>query len=353
VINVLFDSGLSRDPRSATGETLLTAGVAHPEFVRAVLQYGLPVDEANAQGETPLILAARDGYVETLLLLLQSGANPNATAGDGVSALMFAAAGDSVDPVRRLILADATVWARDRLGNTAIHFAARSGTPETVRLLLTAGADPNATNSRGEQPVGLAEENARGDQIIQILLTAGATRRDSGSTGSDADSTRPDTDDTDGADDTDNTDDADDTDDTDDTDDADEAASARPTPPDARNILYGGARPPRNSDGTTVVIAGYSSRIPAVWDQPYRSRENRQRVSLVVDNWYTTRVEVYRIDGDGRPEGVAAIEQYDSFELATQQGTTFVFYGEDGTYFGDYSTTGERAQRVRLDVRGR
>jgi hypothetical protein len=300
---------------------------------------------------------------------------------------MLASAQPETELVRQLLLGEATVWARDRDGNTAIHYAARSGPPETVRLLLTAGADPNATNSAGGQPIELAEENPQAEEVTRILLTAGATpppedrpddsddersdeRTDDRDDAGDDDrvSRRDDDNDArdeqrdDGSDDgrADRSDDDRDRDDEadrdderedDDADDRDGRLADRPDPPQTKNVLYPGERPPRNADGTTLVISGYVNRIPASWDRRLHSKENPQSVTLTIDNWYDERIEVFQIRENGRPRGIGRPEPYTSLQLPTQQGNVFVFYGADGAYFGHYSTTGVREQRVRLDVR--
>lgn len=356
------------------------------------MQNRFNVDTPNASGETATLIAARSGELETLRILLQAGANANTATSDGVTALMLAATHNDAELARRLLLADATIWARDRSGNSPILFAARSGSPETVRLLLTAGADPNAGNSSGLQPIEAAGENPRGDEIIQILLTAGATpppepAEDQEATDDDTvepgpeddneddeqAETEPEDDDDDqlanrpenagqragddraernpnagqrGGDDDRAASDPDGAQDNDE----DRAPAGRPDPVDTRNVLYPGAQSPANADGATINLSGYTNSVPAAWNRRLHSKENPQTVTLIFDNWYTQRVEVFKIQENGEPVGVGRPEPYSSLPISTRQGNVFAIYGVDGAYFGHFTTTGQGEQRLRVDT---
>jgi len=194
-------------------------------------------------------------------------------------------------------------------------------------LLLTAGSDVNATNSAGEQPIDAASANPNSDEIIQILRTAGAT----GGRSSDGASTTPDA----------GRDEADDG--------AQDPIVNVPRPPEARKILYSEQRLPANAGGATVTFRGYESALPTVFDRRLRSRENPQDVTLFLDNWYPETVELFKIRENGQPEPAGRIEPYTSLDVPTNQGTVFVAYGVDGTYFGSYTTVGVREQRVRTE----
>ena len=56
--------------------------------LRSLLATGLAVDMANANGFTPLVLAAYDNQAEATAFLLGAGANPNAQDVAGNTALM-------------------------------------------------------------------------------------------------------------------------------------------------------------------------------------------------------------------------------------------------------------------------
>jgi hypothetical protein len=75
--------------------------------------------------------------------------------------------------------------AADGNGSTALMWATSKQRVEVVRDLLQAGADPNATNDFGWSALeynlertGLLFSVARSQQIRQLLMDAGAERRD-------------------------------------------------------------------------------------------------------------------------------------------------------------------------------
>ena len=77
-------------------------------FGRKLIATNAQVDAQNENGETPLILAAREGNNEFAALLVEHGANVNLA---------------------------------DNLQRTALYYAGERGYNEIVEMLLTAGAE--------------------------------------------------------------------------------------------------------------------------------------------------------------------------------------------------------------------
>jgi len=154
-----------------------------------VARQGVPLDAANATGETPLFWAAHHDGASTIGALLAQGANLNARDSVGNSALHSAVRWNSAnaaialldagicpsvhslngttplhDSVRignaeiAVILIDrgANLEARDTGGNTPFMEAVRALHVETASLLASRGADPMARNSNGDTPLHLA-----------------------------------------------------------------------------------------------------------------------------------------------------------------------------------------------------
>ncbi|KAF9407914.1 Glycerophosphocholine phosphodiesterase [Podila epigama] len=107
---------------------------------------GSEVNIHAAYTYTPLSIACRLGHVEVAKLLIQYGANLDAQDDDGESCLIIAAKNGHVNCVRLLLEGDrrANIEIRERYyGWTALHLAAIENHPEVVKILLEAGANPN------------------------------------------------------------------------------------------------------------------------------------------------------------------------------------------------------------------
>ncbi|HVQ16716.1 MAG TPA: ankyrin repeat domain-containing protein, partial [Vicinamibacterales bacterium] len=142
------------------------ASIGSAPIVNALLRAGATADATYGEGETPLMLAARSGNVETVKLLVEAGANVNAVEKfRGQTALMLAAVENHADIVQALIAAGGQINARtieysfqDLTGGaggiihdrpqgalTALILAARQGSIEASERLIAGGADLNAT----------------------------------------------------------------------------------------------------------------------------------------------------------------------------------------------------------------
>jgi cytohesin len=102
--------------------TVLFSAVAHPEFVRYLLDQGLDPHQVTEYGFTALHAAARDGAPESIKLLAERGLDPNARAKGGQIPL-----------------------------NEALNNG--SDRPACVAMLLQVGADPNGQKAADESPL--------------------------------------------------------------------------------------------------------------------------------------------------------------------------------------------------------
>jgi len=118
---------------------------------------------------TPLHYAAREGHTAVAKLLVAHGARIEQPEANGVRPLLLAIMNDRADTARYLIEQGADVNADDWYGRTPLwaavdirnveldgelnkHFADREGALEIIKLLLARGADPNARTR--ESPPG-------------------------------------------------------------------------------------------------------------------------------------------------------------------------------------------------------
>jgi ankyrin repeat protein len=139
------------------------------------------VDARDAQGQTPLMLAAAFGSPDALRLLLSRKADARAASTGGVTALHLAA--PDADKVRMLLDAGADVNAVSQLGRTPlIVAAAATGSLEAVRLLLAKGATLDAADGIGITPlIGAAVVND--GRVVKHLLERGAAVNATAKTG--------------------------------------------------------------------------------------------------------------------------------------------------------------------------
>jgi ankyrin repeat protein len=155
-----------------TPDVFATLRTSDLRQLRAALEGGASAKARDAQGNTPLLLAAAYGDAACLQLLLDHGAQVNATNTAGSTALLRAA-GD-FEKLSLLVQRGADVNARSALGNTPLMLASRpADSHRAVELLLTHGADAKATNHFGA--TALMAAAAGGDeQTVRLLIKHGA-----------------------------------------------------------------------------------------------------------------------------------------------------------------------------------
>jgi hypothetical protein len=108
-------------------ESPVVFALPHPELVAALHNLGLPIDQPNVFGKTPLMYAAQFDLLETARLLLDLGADPTAVTTESP---------------------ECTTAVKIN-GRTALTYAAENAGEDMIKLLLQKGADPLATDSAG------------------------------------------------------------------------------------------------------------------------------------------------------------------------------------------------------------
>ena len=128
----------------------------------------------NADGWTPLLLAAVEGHTEVVAYLLSSGADVEAHLDGEDSAIMLAAIAGNRDIVVMLASeGGAAVDARRSNGTTALMLAAANGHEDTVEALIILGADIETCDRDGKKALDFAARY-RHKRVVAVLLQRGA-----------------------------------------------------------------------------------------------------------------------------------------------------------------------------------
>jgi uncharacterized protein len=118
-----------------------------PRVVKALLAHPqLKVDQSNAAGETPLMMAALRGNLEAATELVNKGAAINRP---GWTALHYAASGGHEAVLKLLLDKGAALEAESPNKTTPLMMASRYGSEASALLLLARGASSKARNDQG------------------------------------------------------------------------------------------------------------------------------------------------------------------------------------------------------------
>lgn len=167
---LLVGYGLDRGFRNRQGESLLHVLVRHVackhepyrdavEMASIILDAGVPLDEADRIGWTPLLRSVCSPRFDLARFLITKGADVNRGSLDkSMFPLLSAARYANVDLVELLVSKGADVNARNSQGDTALHAACIFNRDDTIAFLVKNGADISAKNIHGSSPFFLAFE---------------------------------------------------------------------------------------------------------------------------------------------------------------------------------------------------
>ncbi|XP_065184354.1 fibronectin type 3 and ankyrin repeat domains protein 1-like [Sycon ciliatum] len=111
------------------------------DAIRYIVSHGISTEGLDTFGHTPLMNAARLGYVDVMEMLLECGAGVNTVNNMGRSALMIAAVHDKIHCATLLCSRGASLSLRDKIDTYAVHFACDSGQDTVLRYLLNRDPD--------------------------------------------------------------------------------------------------------------------------------------------------------------------------------------------------------------------
>jgi ankyrin repeat protein len=131
-------------------------------FAWFIREYGADINAVNQAGETPLIIAAREGKLDILRLIVENfkdiqGFNVDQKMNDGWTALSYAAMNGFCSAVELLAKNGADVNATDRNLRSPFHWAARFNNIKVATLLLKLGCKHGTTDREMQTPAQIAK----------------------------------------------------------------------------------------------------------------------------------------------------------------------------------------------------
>ena len=174
-LKILIEEGADVNTKDEDQDTplILAACNGFDKVVALLIEKGADVNAINSFGSSALMYACDGNFDEVVRLLLAAGADVSIVERDGGTALLWAAYGGSVGCVRMVLKKGANVNESDNHGYSALFSAAMHGNLECVERLLDAGADVNAETVEDETPL-IAAAAAGSAPVVKRLLKAGA-----------------------------------------------------------------------------------------------------------------------------------------------------------------------------------
>ncbi len=149
--------------------------------VRSMLEHGADLNQRGDQGRTPLMIAARKGYTESLTEIVAKDANLMRIDNHGWNALMHAAMEGHLAAAQVLVDARMPVTLRSTSGYTALDVALVGGGNEEplsaerlqlAVLLVQNGASLHLKNEKEISPIEYLKLNGEEDAIKTLAAAA-------------------------------------------------------------------------------------------------------------------------------------------------------------------------------------
>ncbi|MET0517980.1 MAG: ankyrin repeat domain-containing protein [Burkholderiaceae bacterium] len=171
-IGKLLAAGVDPNAADARGRHAINIALIEQSdrAVKALLAYPrLDANVRNANGETPLMLAALKGRLDWVQMLVARGALINLA--EGWTPLHYACSGPDNGVALWLLSQGADINARSPNDSTPLMMAARYGDITTAEQLLKAGAEPRLANEQNLTAADFAQAAGR-DGLAKLLNAA-------------------------------------------------------------------------------------------------------------------------------------------------------------------------------------
>ncbi len=144
--------------------------------LKSKIAEGLDVNQCDADGNSPLLIATVNRRSDLMYVLLENGADPNFVKEPGVTALGVASMFDDWSMIDLLITHGADVNYCAPNGESTLSMACAQGSVNAVQMLLAAKAAPDVRDSRGITPLlhAVMHNTENSLSIARMLLEKGA-----------------------------------------------------------------------------------------------------------------------------------------------------------------------------------
>ena len=184
-IKKIIENGANVNAKNDDGDTPLLLAIrnGNDDISELLIEKGAHFNAKGRYGNTPLLLATRMNNTKISILLIELISNfkkyleddPAIDALDRVNStpLLNAIDKGNIDIVESLIDNHAKVNAINHDGHIPLLEAIKNGNNDIIKLLIDNGADVNAKDKYGDTPLSLAIENDNND-IRELLIKKGA-----------------------------------------------------------------------------------------------------------------------------------------------------------------------------------
>ncbi len=177
-LQALLDKGADIDSMDVGGYTALTlaAYYGYGDAVVLLLRNGADVNMCGSREWPPLHWACEQKETAVVQLLIENGADVNANK-NGWTAMLLAAKTECLPTVQSLLENGANINAQDYHGRRALHWAAGAGHRNMVWLLAEKKADLNAVDRWGRTALMWAVGNMQAEAFLLLDIGADAEAR--------------------------------------------------------------------------------------------------------------------------------------------------------------------------------
>ncbi|OBS24206.1 hypothetical protein FPOA_04753 [Fusarium poae] len=145
----------------------------HLNKVSHMLDEGIDINSLDADGRSPLSLAAEHGWSDIVHNLTGRNADSNIQDNYGESPLWWASRYGHAIIVEHLLDKGAHFDSPDTDGQSPLSVSSQNGHLKTAKILLEHGANPNSSTHYGKTPLLFAVDNKQLD-AVKLLLESGA-----------------------------------------------------------------------------------------------------------------------------------------------------------------------------------